>query len=47
MLRSALWTGHLPRGPPFDVAIGRCAVLEDPFGNVVCLLDMSKGRRVI
>jgi hypothetical protein len=22
-----------------------CAVLEDPFGNTVCLLDMSKGPR--
>jgi len=30
---------------PFDVAIGRCAVAEDPFGNPVCLLDMSEGPR--
>jgi catechol 2,3-dioxygenase-like lactoylglutathione lyase family enzyme len=28
---------------PFDIAIGRCAVLADPFGNVLVLLDNSKG----
>jgi len=33
------------REAPFDVAIGKCAVLEDPFGNVLCILDMSKGAR--
>jgi lactoylglutathione lyase len=37
--------GCIVREPPFDVAIGMCAVLEDPFGNSVCLLDMSKGPR--
>ena len=37
--------GCVLREPPFEVAIGRCAVLEDPFGNTVCLLDMSKGPR--
>lgn len=30
---------------PFEVAIGRGAVLADPFGNPVCLLDMSRGPR--
>jgi predicted enzyme related to lactoylglutathione lyase len=30
---------------PFDIAVGRCAVLADPFGNTVCVLDMSKGTR--
>ncbi|GAA4460057.1 VOC family protein [Phytohabitans houttuyneae] len=30
---------------PFDIAIGKCAVLRDPFGNTVGLLDMSKGPR--
>jgi predicted enzyme related to lactoylglutathione lyase len=30
---------------PFEVVIGKCAVLEDPFGNRVYLLDMTKGRR--
>ena len=29
---------------PFDIAIGRCAVVEDPFGNVLVLLDNSAGR---
>jgi lactoylglutathione lyase len=29
--------------PPFDVAIGKCAVMSDPFGNVLSLIDMSKG----
>jgi predicted enzyme related to lactoylglutathione lyase len=29
---------------PFEVAIGLCAVLVDPFGNTVCLLDIGKGR---
>ncbi len=28
---------------PFDIAIGRCAVVRDPFGNVLVVLDMSKG----
>jgi lactoylglutathione lyase len=37
--------GCVVREPPFDVAIGRGAVIEDPFGNLVCLLDMSKGPR--
>jgi catechol 2,3-dioxygenase-like lactoylglutathione lyase family enzyme len=29
---------------PFDIAIGKCAVLKDPFGNVLTILDRSKGR---
>jgi lactoylglutathione lyase len=37
--------GCVIRKPPFDIAIGKCAVLEDPFGNTVGILDMSKGRR--
>ncbi len=37
--------GCAVRVAPFDVAIGKCAVLEDPFGNSVCLLDLSKGNR--
>ena len=32
--------------PPFDIQIGRCAVVSDPWGNVFVLLDMSKGRLV-
>lgn len=30
---------------PFEIVIGRCAVLRDPFGNPVHLLDMTKGPR--
>ncbi|HUZ00214.1 MAG TPA: VOC family protein [Thermomicrobiaceae bacterium] len=30
--------------PPFDIPIGRCAVVEDPWGNRLVLLDNSKGR---
>jgi predicted enzyme related to lactoylglutathione lyase len=37
--------GCVVREPPFDIAVGKCSVLEDPFGNVVCILDMSKGPR--
>jgi predicted enzyme related to lactoylglutathione lyase len=29
--------------PPFDIEIGRCAVVEDPWGNRLVLLDMSRG----
>ena len=31
---------------PFDIQIGNCAVVRDPFGNVLVMLDMSKGRLV-
>ena len=30
--------------PPFDVLIGKCAVIEDPFGTTLCLLDQTSGR---
>ncbi len=29
--------------PPFDIQIGRCAVVHDPWGNPLVLLDLSKG----
>ncbi|MBN1811106.1 MAG: VOC family protein [Anaerolineae bacterium] len=29
--------------PPFDIQIGRCAVVQDPWGNEFVLLDASKG----
>jgi lactoylglutathione lyase len=29
--------------PPFDIRIGRCAVVADPWGNRLTLLDQSKG----
>ena len=28
---------------PFDIEIGRCAVVADPWGNRLVLLDMTKG----
>lgn len=28
---------------PFDIQIGRCAVVKDPWGNVLTMLDTSKG----
>jgi lactoylglutathione lyase len=30
---------------PFDIAVGRCAVIRDPFGAVLAILDLSKGTR--
>ncbi len=32
--------------PPFEIQIGRCVVVSDPWGNPLVLLDMSKGRLV-
>jgi lactoylglutathione lyase len=29
---------------PFDIAIGRCAVVEDPWGNRLVVLDARNGR---
>ncbi|GBF04300.1 hypothetical protein DAERI_010472 [Deinococcus aerius] len=30
--------------PPFDVQVGRCAVLLDPWGSRLVALDLGKGR---
>ena len=35
--------GGRVRVPPFDIQIGRCVVVEDPWGNPLVLLDMSRG----
>lgn len=32
---------------PFDIAIGKCAVVKDPFGNVLTILDQSKGKLTV
>ena len=32
--------------PPFDIQIGRCVVVQDPWGNQLVLLDNSKGTLV-
>jgi predicted enzyme related to lactoylglutathione lyase len=37
--------GSRVREAPFDIPIGKCAVIEDPFGTTFCILDMSKGPR--
>jgi hypothetical protein len=37
--------GCAVRKQPFEIAVGLCAVLEDPFANPVCILDLSKGTR--
>jgi predicted enzyme related to lactoylglutathione lyase len=32
--------------PPFDIQVGRCVVVRDPWGTALVLLDMSKGRLI-
>ena len=29
---------------PFDIPVGRAAVVRDPFGNVLVLVDLTRGR---
>ncbi len=29
---------------PFDIPVGKVAVVADPFGNALALVDLSKGR---
>jgi len=31
---------------PFDIPVGRVAVVADPFGNILVLVDLSKGHYV-
>jgi catechol 2,3-dioxygenase-like lactoylglutathione lyase family enzyme len=38
-----LESGGVAIEPPFDIPIGRCAVVRDPFGNTLTLLDQTKG----
>jgi lactoylglutathione lyase len=30
---------------PFDIPIGKCAVVRDPFGTTLSMLDMTRGPR--
>jgi predicted enzyme related to lactoylglutathione lyase len=30
---------------PFDISIGKCAIIRDPFGTRLCILDMTNGPR--
>ena len=43
-VESASAAGCLVLVEPFDLAVGRCAVLQDPFGNAVCLLELRRPR---
>ena len=38
--------GRIVSGP-FDIAIGKCAVVSDPWGNVLVMLDLTKGKLTI
>ena len=31
--------------PQFDITVGKCAVIKDPFGTRLCILDLTKGVR--
>jgi len=31
--------------PPFDVFVGKCAVIQDPFATTICVLDLTSGKR--
>jgi lactoylglutathione lyase len=33
--------------PPFAIRIGRCAVVQDPWGNQLAILDISTGALVV
>lgn len=35
--------GAKPIAEPFEIKIGKCAVVEDPWGNELVILDTSKG----
>ena len=35
--------GGSVRARPFEITIGRCGVVADPWGNTLVLLDVSKG----
>ena len=37
--------GCKPIATPFEIAVGWCAVVEDPFGNRIGFLDLSKVRK--
>jgi len=32
--------------PPFDIEVGRAAVVRDPFGNLLTVVDLSKGHYI-
>ncbi len=45
-VRRFVEAGGTTEAPPSDIPVGRVAVVRDPFGNRLVLLDLSKGRYV-
>jgi Glyoxalase-like domain len=43
-LRQVLAAGGTVTAGPIELPVGRLAVVRDPFGNVLTLVDLSKGR---
>lgn len=43
-VRDVLAAGGIVIAEPADIPVGRVAVVADPFGNRLVLLDLSKGR---
>ncbi|WP_455716398.1 VOC family protein [Anaerosporobacter sp.] len=46
-LKDFLAAGGTLEYGPFDIDIGKCAVIVDKWGNRFCILDMSKGKYTI
>jgi len=44
--RSLLQSGAISIKAPFEIQIGKCAIVRDPLGNSVAILDQSKGELV-
>ena len=42
--RSFVTAGGRVETGPFDVPVGRCAVVRDPWGNRLVLIDLTRGR---
>lgn len=42
--RSLLKSGATSIKAPFEIQIGKCAIVRDPLGNSLAILDQSKGR---
>lgn len=45
-LRELVQNGATVLAEPADIPVGRVAVVRDPFGNVLVLVDLSKGTYV-
>ena len=46
-VRSFIGRGGSLVAGPHDIPVGRLAVVRDPFGNELVLVDLSKGRYVV